>query len=85
MRRVSVRELRNQTAEVMRAVRGGELVTLTMSGEPVADIVPHARQVDSMPVEAFVTDLQAIHGGASSYEPFPRIESTTDELQAQLD
>ena len=59
MRRVSVRELRNQTAEVMRAVRGGELVTLTMSGEPVADIVPHARQVDSMPVEAFVTELHA--------------------------
>lgn len=38
---VGVRELRNRTAQVLEAVRSGELVTLTVHGEPVADIVPH--------------------------------------------
>lgn len=38
---IGVRELRNRTAQVIDAVRGGEAVTLTVHGEPVADIVPH--------------------------------------------
>ncbi|MEE6282949.1 type II toxin-antitoxin system Phd/YefM family antitoxin [Georgenia sp. MJ170] len=39
--RVGVRELRNETARVLDAVRAGERVTLTVRGEAVADIVPH--------------------------------------------
>jgi len=42
---VSVRELRNSTARVIDAVGAGETVTLTVHGEPVADIVPHHRRV----------------------------------------
>lgn len=38
---VGVRDLRNDTARVIDAVRAGERVTLTVRGEPVADIVPH--------------------------------------------
>lgn len=38
---IGVRELRNETARVVDAVRAGERVTLTVRGEPVADIVPH--------------------------------------------
>lgn len=38
---VGVRELRNDTARVIDAVRAGERVVLTVRGEPVADIVPH--------------------------------------------
>ena len=38
---VGVRDLRNHTARVLDAVRAGEHVTLTVHGEPVADIVPH--------------------------------------------
>ncbi len=41
-REVSVRELRNNTAEVVAAVRAGERVELTVNRTPVADIVPHA-------------------------------------------
>jgi prevent-host-death family protein len=41
---VGVRDLRNQTARVIDAVQAGERVTLTVRGEPVADIVPHARR-----------------------------------------
>jgi prevent-host-death family protein len=40
-RQVSVRELRNRTAEVVAAVRAGEAVALTVNRVPVADIVPH--------------------------------------------
>lgn len=41
---VTVRELRNQTARVVDAVKSGERVTLTSRGEPVADIVPHGER-----------------------------------------
>lgn len=38
-----MRKLRDGTLQVIEAVRSGELVTLTVRGEPVADIVPHGR------------------------------------------
>ena len=41
---IGVRELRNQTSKVIDAVQAGERVTLTVRGEPVADIVPHGRR-----------------------------------------
>jgi prevent-host-death family protein len=41
---IGVRDLRNRTAQVIDAVRAGERVTLTVHGEPVADIVPHGRR-----------------------------------------
>ncbi len=43
---VSVRDLRNSTADVVAAVRSGERVTLTVNRDPVADIVPHVEQRD---------------------------------------
>jgi prevent-host-death family protein len=39
-REVSVRELRNHTADVVAAVRAGESISLTVNRVPVADIVP---------------------------------------------
>jgi prevent-host-death family protein len=45
-REVSMRDLRNSTAEVVATVRSGESVTLTVNRAPVADIVPHAEQHD---------------------------------------
>jgi prevent-host-death family protein len=41
---IGVRDLRNQTGRVIDAVRAGERVTLTVHGEPIADIVPHGRR-----------------------------------------
>ncbi|HEY5194322.1 MAG TPA: type II toxin-antitoxin system prevent-host-death family antitoxin [Solirubrobacteraceae bacterium] len=38
---IGVRDLRNHTASVIDAVKGGERVVLTVNGEPLADIVPH--------------------------------------------
>jgi len=41
-RQISVRDLRNHTAQVVAAVRSGERLSLTVNRMPVADIVPHA-------------------------------------------
>ena len=38
---IGVRELQNETARVIDAVRAGERVTLTVRGAPVAGVVPH--------------------------------------------
>ncbi len=46
---VTVRELRNRTADVVAAVQAGESVTLTSRGEPIADIVPHHRRARWLP------------------------------------
>lgn len=45
-RDVSIRELRNSTAGVVKEVEAGERLTLTVNGRPVADIVPHLEQRD---------------------------------------
>jgi prevent-host-death family protein len=39
-----MRDLRNRTAGVIDAVKAGERVTLTVHGEPIADIVPHQQR-----------------------------------------
>jgi prevent-host-death family protein len=42
---IGVRDLRNRTASVINAVKGGERVVLTVNGEPLADIVPHGARM----------------------------------------
>ncbi|MEX0674929.1 MAG: type II toxin-antitoxin system prevent-host-death family antitoxin [Gaiellaceae bacterium] len=62
---VSIRELRNHTAEVVAAVQAGQPVTLTSRGEPVADIVPHRRRTRWLPggwLGAQLTERQADAG-----------------------
>lgn len=41
---VATRELRNDTAGVLRRVESGETVVITVRGKPVADLVPHRRE-----------------------------------------
>ncbi|HET8815307.1 MAG TPA: type II toxin-antitoxin system prevent-host-death family antitoxin [Solirubrobacterales bacterium] len=38
---VPSRELRNDTAGLLRRVEGGETIVVTRRGKPVADLVPH--------------------------------------------
>jgi antitoxin (DNA-binding transcriptional repressor) of toxin-antitoxin stability system len=40
-RNVSIRELRNSTANVISELESGERLTLTVNRRPVADILPH--------------------------------------------
>lgn len=70
---VGVRELRNQTAEVIDAVMAGERVTLTVRGEPVADIVPHARRTRWLPGDWLAAQL--VHRSAD-----PALAVQLDEI-----
>ena len=54
---VSVRELRNHTARVIAAVEAGELVTLTVHGRPMADIVPRVRRAERRPTDDVLGEL----------------------------
>ncbi|BCQ10988.1 type II toxin-antitoxin system Phd/YefM family antitoxin [Mycobacterium heckeshornense] len=54
---VGVRDLRNRTSQVIDAVKAGQQVTLTVHGEPVADIVPHRRRVRWLSGDFLRTEL----------------------------
>jgi len=45
-RNVSIRELRNSTAQVVADLEAGEPLTLTVNRRPVADILPHTERRD---------------------------------------
>jgi prevent-host-death family protein len=45
---IGVRDLHNRTGQVLEAIETGERVTLTVLGEPIADIVPRGHRVDRL-------------------------------------
>jgi prevent-host-death family protein len=82
---VSVRDLRNNTAQVIQAVESGEPVTLTVHGRPVADIVPHAQRSERRPTPAVLADLEAVRAKARELGVVSRTEDfdvglTTDDM-----
>ena len=62
---VGVRGLRNRTGQVIDAVKAGQSVTLTVHGEPVADIVPHRRRVRWLSGEHLRNELAECAADAS--------------------
>ena len=58
-RQISVRELRNQTAQVVAAVKDGERLELTVNRQPVADIVPHSEERSPWVPAAVVMRIRA--------------------------
>jgi prevent-host-death family protein len=78
---VSIRELRNNTAGVVAAVRAGEPVTLTSHGEPVADIVPHRRRARWLPGSWLATQLAERQADPALRRDLDRLAGgTIDEL-----
>lgn len=73
---VGVRELRNDTARVVDAVVAGERVTLTVRGEPVADIVPHERRAAWLSGDRLAQALAA-------QQADPALDRDLDELAGQ--
>jgi prevent-host-death family protein len=57
---VSVRHLRNHTADVIAAVEAGEVVVLTVHGRPVADIVPREERVERRSSTRLLAELEEI-------------------------
>jgi prevent-host-death family protein len=54
----TVRELRNQGGQVLARVLGGEQVTITRDGEPVAKLIPLGRK--PLSAEALVKRFRAL-------------------------
>jgi prevent-host-death family protein len=78
---VSVRDLRNRTAEVVAAVQAGQHVTLTNRGEPVADIVPHRRRTRWLPGSWLREELVDRQADAQLSDDLARLAGQTiDEL-----
>lgn len=73
---VGVRELRNDTTRVIDAVRSGERVTLTVHGEPVADIVPHGGRTRWLAGET-------LRGQLAERAADPALRGELDELAGQ--
>jgi len=57
MARVSVRDLRNHTAEVLRRVEVGERIQVTVDRRPVAELVPLPRRASWVPRDHALASL----------------------------
>jgi prevent-host-death family protein len=71
-RKITQRELRNDSGAILRAVAGGETVVVTSNGTPVAQLVPLRRRT-------FVPRAELVH--AASHAPV--IDS--ERFRADLD
>lgn len=87
MAEVPSRELRNNTAAVLRRVQAGEEITITVRGKPVAEVVPLGarrkggltfkelfRRLDNLPGEpdpTFARDIEWIKGESWDEDPLP--------------
>lgn len=59
---VPARQLRNDVSGVLRRVEAGERLRVTVSGRPVAELVPLPRRQQTMTWEQFAQQLEG--GGA---------------------
>lgn len=81
-RRITVGQLRQNPTAMLRAVRGGEVYTVTDRGEPIADIAPHrsgpwrpASVVGDVlaklgPSTAWLDDQRALRNDVDLRDPF---------------
>lgn len=76
-----MRELRNDTAGVLRRVEAGESILITKRGKPVAEVVPHRPQEPRwMPREELVAFLETHAADPGLKGDLERIAGeTTDE------
>lgn len=58
MRDIPARELRNDVSGVLRRVEAGERLRVTISGRPVAELVPLPRRPEALAWEDFVRDSE---------------------------
>jgi len=76
---VSVRELRNHTAEVLRRVEAGERLRVTVDRRPVAELAPLPARAMWVPRERVVSGL-AQADAALRDELAEALPDTIDEL-----
>lgn len=79
---VATRELRNDTAGVLRRVEAGETVVITVRGKAVADLIPHRRDEPRwMPRQELIELLKTHSADPGLRDDLERIAGeTTDDL-----
>lgn len=79
--RVASRELRNDTAGVLRRAASGESVEITVNGEPVAELVPlRSRRSQWTAKTALLERLMGSQGDPELREELRALSGDTDEL-----
>ncbi|MCP9485346.1 MAG: type II toxin-antitoxin system prevent-host-death family antitoxin [Gaiellaceae bacterium MAG52_C11] len=76
---VSVRELRNHTASVLRRVEAGERLRVTVDRRPIAELVPLPGRAAWVPRERVVAALVQADAGLRT-ELEQALTDTIDEL-----
>jgi prevent-host-death family protein len=81
MTRVASRELRNDTAGVLRRAVGGELIEITVNGEAVARIAPLSRERSPwMAKSEFVDRLSRIQADPGLADYLAKLDAETEDL-----
>jgi prevent-host-death family protein len=76
---VSVRELRNRTADVLRRVEAGERLRVTVDRRPVAELVPLPTRQTWVPKERVLASLVQADAELAR-ELAEALPDTTDDL-----
>jgi prevent-host-death family protein len=78
---IPARDLRNDVSAVLRRVEAGERLRVTVSGRPVAELVPLPRRPRSMPWEAFIEGSERWRADSGlSRQLADLLPGTTDDL-----
>ena len=78
---VASRELRNQTRALLDRVAGGERITVTVNGRPVAELAPIAERPRWVGKRRFVRDVLAHQADAALAADLVSLAGeTTDDL-----
>jgi prevent-host-death family protein len=79
--RVASRELRNDTAGVLRRAAAGEVVQVTVNGEPVAELGPlHEHRSSWTPKAVFAARLARGQADLELRDDLRTLTGDTDEL-----
>ena len=83
MATVPSRELRNNTRQLVDRVAEGEHVTITVSGVPVATLVPSQRRGRWMPRNSFVSMIESCQADAALRSDLDEMlgDESTDDLR----
>lgn len=78
---IPVRDLRNDVSAILRRVEGGERLRVTVSGRPVAELVPLSSRPSSVSWEEFERDLQRNRADAGMAAQLAQLlPETTDDI-----
>lgn len=81
---VPARELRNQISAVLRRVEAGERLRVTVSGRPVAQLIPLRTKPSSLQWADFQRSLEGARADAGlSAELTALVPDTTDDVEPQ--